>query len=388
MDGSVTRGLKTGLALAAAAGASMMISSAVERGSPWAGINAMVTASGVGRLRARDRFDSAATPVGLLLLTGGLLALGVASEPALGAVRRRSPVLAGALSGLGAYAIDRFVLPDRVLRDFRRKMGPAGTAAKVLALALASAVAAPRIAGRGRIAGKRIAVLVADGFEQIEVTVPIRALRAAGAEVDVISLRHGKIVGMNLDTPGRSVRVDRTVDEASPGGYDGLFLPGGFINPDLLRQSESARGFARAFVEAGKPVAVLCHGPWLLASAGLLAGRRITSWPGIRDDLVNAGGVWRDEAVVRDGNLVSSRGPQDLRAFTQAMVDLFAGVSSGAARAEPPASSSPQRSRPPALALAGAALLPKAWRARRLLGTAAAVGALGAALLPIARVER
>ncbi|KYF49030.1 permease, partial [Sorangium cellulosum] len=158
---------------------------------------------------------------------------------------------------------------------------------------------------RKKLAGKRIAALVADGFEQIELTVPMKALRAAGATVDVVSLRHGKIRGMNLHEPGARVRVDRTLGEADPAEYDGLLLPGGFINPDLLRQSEEARRFVRAFDDLRKPIATICHGPWVLASAELVSGRQLASWPGIRDDIVHAGGVWRDEEAVRDGNWLS-----------------------------------------------------------------------------------
>ena len=121
---------------------------------------------------------------------------------------------------------------------------------------------------------QRIAVLAADGFEKVELTIPVAALKAAGAEVDIVSLRRGRIRGVNLHEPASRVRVTRTIDEASPGRYDALLVPGGFINPDLLRQSAAARDFVKAFDAAGKPIATLCHGPWVLASAGLLAGRR------------------------------------------------------------------------------------------------------------------
>ena len=172
--------------------------------------------------------------------------------------------------------------------------------------------------------GRRIAVLAADGFEKVELTVPMYALRLAGADVDVISLRHGRIRGVNLHEPASRIGVDAVVDEADVNAYDALLLPGGFINPDLLRQSQSARDFVRDFDSRGKPIASLCHGPWVLASAGILEGRTLTSWPGIRDDLVNAGATWLDQEVVRDGNLVTSRGPQDLKPFVQEVIRHFA----------------------------------------------------------------
>lgn len=170
-------------------------------------------------------------------------------------------------------------------------------------------------------------MLAADGFEKVELVVPLRALRAAGAEVDVVSLRRGRIRGVNLHLPASRVRVDKAIGDADPGRYDGLLLPGGFINPDLLRQSAPAREFVRAFAASGKPIASLCHGPWVLASAGLLEGRTLTSWPGIRDDLVNAGATWLDRDLVRDGNLTTSRGPQDMAAFIRGMLDAFAATS-------------------------------------------------------------
>jgi len=161
-----------------------------------------------------------------------------------------------------------------------------------------------------RLKGRRIAALAADGFEKVELVIPMKALQVAGAKVDVISLRHGNIRGVNLHEPASRVHVDKTIAEANPADYDGLLLPGGFINPDLLRQSAEAREFVRAFDRAGKPIATLCHGPWVLASAGLLEGRNLTSWPGVRDDLVNAGATcwigssfatatWRRAAALR-----------------------------------------------------------------------------------------
>jgi protease I len=175
-----------------------------------------------------------------------------------------------------------------------------------------------------KLAGLKVAALAADGFEQVELTSPLKELRRHGATVEVISLRPGKIMGMNALLPGKRVQVDRLVQNAEPVAYDALLLPGGFVNPDLLRQSEAALAFVRAFDAAGKPIAVICHGPWLLASAGLVQDRQLTSWPGIKDDIVNAGGRWEDKPVVRDANWVSSRGPHDLRKFNKTMVELFA----------------------------------------------------------------
>ena len=175
-----------------------------------------------------------------------------------------------------------------------------------------------------RLPGRKIAALAADGFEKVELVIPLRALQLAGAKVDVVSLRRGRIRGVNLHMPASRVGVDKLVTDADPDTYDGLLIPGGFINPDLLRQSAAARNFVRAFDGKGKPIVTLCHGPWVLASAGLLPGRTLTSWPGIRDDLVNAGAAWLDREVVRDRNLVTSRGPQDMRAFVPAMLNVFA----------------------------------------------------------------
>jgi protease I len=218
---------------------------------------------------------------------------------------------------------------------------------------------------------RRIAVLVADGFEQVEFTVPVTALRIAGASVDVISLRRGKIRGVNLHEPGSRVRVNKTVTEAQPSEYDGLFLPGGFINPDLLRQSSQARAFVRAFDASGKAIVSLCHGPWVLASAGILHGRTMTSWPGIRDDMVNAGAVWLDQPVVADGNLLTSRGPQDLVPFVEAMVDLFSQPGSIRTPRLRAATSSPQREAPPEIVLSA-----MKWVPRPSLRAAVGLGAL------------
>src|SRR4051812_18465786 len=213
-----------------------------------------------------------------------------------------------------------------------------------------------------KLKGRRIAVLAADGFEKVELTVPVAALRAEGAEVEIVSLRPGRIRGVNLHEPASRVAVDRTLPQASVADYDALLVPGGFINPDLLRQSEDARRFVREFDASGKPIATLCHGPWLLSSAGLTRGRTMTSWPGVRDDLVNAGATWLDRPVVRDGNWLTSRGPQDLAPFVKALVEHFAG---GEAARQAPAvdaaetTSAPQRDAPPAVVLSVMKWMPR-----------------------------
>lgn len=210
-----------------------------------------------------------------------------------------------------------------------------------------------------RLLGRRIAALAADGFEKVELVIPLRALQLAGAKVDVVSLRRGRIRGVNLHMPATRVRVNKVVTDADPHAYDGLLLPGGFINPDLLRQSAAARDFVRAFDHDGKPIVTLCHGPWVLASAGLLTGRTLTSWPGIRDDLVNAGAAWLDREVVRDRNLVTSRGPQDMRAFLPAMLDIFAEPKNQSQTVTEHSGSDPQLDKPLGWALAALHWSPK-----------------------------
>jgi protease I len=236
-----------------------------------------------------------------------------------------------------------------------------------------------------RLQGRRIAALAADGFEKVELTVPMRALQLAGAKVDVISLRHGRIRGVNLHMPATRVRVDKTTSEADPADYDGLLLPGGFINPDLLRQSAQARQFVREFADAGKPIVTLCHGPWVLASAGLLDGRTLTSWPGIRDDLVNSGATWLDREVVKDGNLLTSRGPQDMAAFIPAILDHFAGTDEQSSTAAPGQISDAQLNSPVGWAVAALRWSPKPSIPATLAGLMA--GARMSARLPLRRIS-
>jgi protease I len=172
--------------------------------------------------------------------------------------------------------------------------------------------------------GKRIAILATDGFEEVELTRPLQALKEEGAKVEVVSLKAGSIRGFQHDKPGQSVPVDRTLGEAKPDDYDGLMLPGGLFNPDALRTEEAALGFVRAFFTAGKPVAAICHGPQILISADLVKGRSMTGWQAIQKDLANAGATVRDEPVVTDQGLVTSRKPGDLPQFCAKMIEEFA----------------------------------------------------------------
>lgn len=174
------------------------------------------------------------------------------------------------------------------------------------------------------LAGKKIAVLATDGFEQVELTKPVEALKEAGATVEIISPKGGEIQGFEHHDKGEKVPVDRTLSNASAGDYAGLVLPGGVINPDALRLEEDAINFIKAFTDAGKPVAAICHGPWTLINAGAVSGRRLTSWPSLQADLENAGAEWVDEEVVVDNGLVTSRNPDDLPAFCAKMVEEFA----------------------------------------------------------------
>ncbi|MGH2429151.1 MAG: type 1 glutamine amidotransferase domain-containing protein [Candidatus Limnocylindria bacterium] len=174
-----------------------------------------------------------------------------------------------------------------------------------------------------KLDGLRVAALVADGFEQVELTDPMRALRDAGAHVTVVSPNDDKVQGMNHGEKGDRLDVDAKLSGVSADDYDALLLPGGVKNPDLLRQDERAVRFVRTFFDAGKPIASICHGPWLLVEADVVRGRRLTSYPSLRTDIRNAGGEWVDEEVVVDHGMVTSRNPDDLPAFNAKMVEEF-----------------------------------------------------------------
>ena len=177
----------------------------------------------------------------------------------------------------------------------------------------------------GELSGKTIAILAADGVEQVELEQPRDAVTEAGARTELLSLQEGEIQAMNHDIDkGDTFTVDKVVGAASVDDYDGLILPGGVANPDNLRVSEDVVAFLQAYFKTGKPVGVICHGPWTLVEADLVRGRTITSYPSVKTDVVNAGGNWVDEEVVTDQGLVSSRKPDDLPAFCAKVVEEFA----------------------------------------------------------------
>ena len=169
--------------------------------------------------------------------------------------------------------------------------------------------------------GKNVAILATDGFEQVELTDPKKNLEDAGAKVDVVSIKAGEIKGWDKTDWGKSVKVDKTLETAKPADYDILVLPGGQINPDKLRIDEKAVAFVKEFAQSGKVVAAICHGPWTLIEAGVVKGKTMTSWPSVKTDLKNAGATWVDKEVVEDGNLITSRKPEDIPAFSRKIIE-------------------------------------------------------------------
>jgi protease I len=175
-----------------------------------------------------------------------------------------------------------------------------------------------------KLNGKRIAIIAADMVEQVELVEPRKALDEAGAQTDLISLKPGTIRGFNHFDPADELKVDRTIEEVDASEYDGLLIPGGVGNPDQLRGDENVVAFVRDFFESGKPVAAICHGPWVLVEAGVVRDRKVTSWPTLQTDIRNAGGNWVDQEVVTDQGLVTSRKPDDIPAFSKKMIEEFA----------------------------------------------------------------
>ena len=172
--------------------------------------------------------------------------------------------------------------------------------------------------------GKKVAILATDGFEQVELFSPLQGLREAGADVKIVSPKEKQIKGWNFTDWGQTVKVDLPLDKARPEDFDALVLPGGVINPDYLRQDPAAVQFVKAFFQTGKPVAAICHGPQLLIEAGVVRGRKLTSFTSIKTDLKNAGALWVEREVVVDSGLVTSRSPDDLPVFIATMIEEFA----------------------------------------------------------------
>lgn len=175
----------------------------------------------------------------------------------------------------------------------------------------------------GKLNGKKVAILVTDGFEQVELEKPRQALDQAGAKTSIVSPKDGKVKGWKFTEWGDELNVDVPLKQARPEDFDALLLPGGVINPDKLRIDEKAVQFVKSFFDAGKPVAAICHGPWTIVEAGVARGRKIASWPSLKTDIRNAGAEWVDSEAVVDGNLVSARKPDDIPAFNREMIELF-----------------------------------------------------------------
>jgi protease I len=171
--------------------------------------------------------------------------------------------------------------------------------------------------------GMKVAILVTDGFEQVELLKPRQALDEAGAETQVISPKKDSARGWDFTDWGTTVKVDQSLDDANASQFDALLLPGGVLNPDKLRMEPKAVAFVKSFFDSGKPVAAICHGPWTIIEAGAARGRKIASWPSLKTDLRNAGAEWIDKEAVVDGNLVSARKPDDIPAFNRAMIEMF-----------------------------------------------------------------
>ena len=174
-----------------------------------------------------------------------------------------------------------------------------------------------------KLQGKKVAILAADMFERVELEQPRKALEDAGAETEIVSIHDGEIQGFDHFEPASTIKVDKTVEEVSVDDFDALLIPGGVGNPDQLRGDENAVGFVRDFGMSKKPMAVICHGPWMLVESGIVRGRTVTSWPTLQTDIRNAGGKWVDKEVVVDEGIVTSRKPDDIPAFNKKMIEEF-----------------------------------------------------------------
>jgi protease I len=174
-----------------------------------------------------------------------------------------------------------------------------------------------------KLKGLKVAILIADGFEQSEMTEPKKALDQAGAQTTIVSPTKGKVKGWSKKNWGDEFTVDKELNQAKAEEFDALLLPGGVMNPDTLRMNPAAVNFVKSFVKSHKPIAAICHGPWTLINAEAVRGKTITSWPSIKTDLINAGAKWVDEEVAKDDNLVTSRKPDDIPAFNTAIIELF-----------------------------------------------------------------
>src|SRR3954469_17129377 len=175
----------------------------------------------------------------------------------------------------------------------------------------------------GKLNGKKVAVLFTDGVEQVELEKPVEGLKEEGAEVTFLTLEPGEVQAFDHLDHGDKIKVDEAVKDADASDYDALLLPGGVANPDFMRMDEDAVGFVRSFVEQAKPIGAICHAPWMLVEADVVKGRTLTSWPSLRTDIRNAGGEWKDEQVVVDDRLVTSRKPDDLDEFCAKLVEVF-----------------------------------------------------------------
>jgi protease I len=191
-----------------------------------------------------------------------------------------------------------------------------------------------------QLQGKKVAILVAEGFEQVELTQPRDALHSAGAQTEIVSLKPGTVQGLNHIDLGDKLPVDRLVKDTQASDYDALLLPGGAVNPDQLRLDKDAMTFVRAFYDAGKPIAAICHAPWSLSETGIVDGLKMTSWPSLQHELKLGGAQWVDQEVVSDRGIVTSRNPQDIPAFNQKMIEVFAEGDQGSKRPQKEAATS------------------------------------------------